>query len=627
MGRPTGVESGVPGWRAIPGRARQGFGRSSLRTSAATRGSPPSTGTRRPPDSRAGSPRSSPRGSKRGAASSSSCAATRRSPRSVGPPGAAGGGRAPGGVRRRSRRRPAAPPRVGIGLDAGEAVPLGDGFRGAALNQAARLCAAAGRGRGPRDRRPRAPRRPGRRARVRGAGANGVQGDRRRRRGHPGAHRRRGRRQPLRPTGPRPTGHTDRRRILRDPAAAAVARARPHRPAHRARPRAALASLALAACPSWQRPHRRRLGPAGDRQDAAGSGARNGGTCGRRHRPLRPGWARPGPGPAARARGSPALTVVDDLDAGGPELARATSALAAELAGRAHLLLVIHRLEAPPPLQALAATLAPEERRRTVGPLDGAAVRAITGLYAGRAADDAPLGEIIAESDGVPAAVHRVASRWARTAATRRLGLSAGRTSTERHELRAAEDALVDDLADLEHVRDLALLYVERDDGDGPVQPRTVCPYKGLAAFDAADADYFFGRDRLVAELVAKSVGARFVGLVGDFGSGKSSALRAGLLPALAAGVLPGSDHWPQVVIRPGETPLAETARALAGRSPMPVCRRPTLPLRSTARSLGSRPAIASSSSSTSSRRSSTRPATRRNGARSSTCSPRSAPA
>ena len=69
-----------------------------------------------------------------------------------------------------------------------------------------------------------------------------------------------------------------------------------------------------------------------------------------------------------------------------------------------------------------------------------------------------------------------------------------------------------------------------------------VCPFKGLAAFDTADAEYYFGRERLVAELVARIVGAPLLGIVGPSGSGKSSVLRAGLLPALAGGVLPGSD-------------------------------------------------------------------------------------
>ena len=69
-----------------------------------------------------------------------------------------------------------------------------------------------------------------------------------------------------------------------------------------------------------------------------------------------------------------------------------------------------------------------------------------------------------------------------------------------------------------------------------------VCPFKGLASFDVADAPYFFGRERLVAELVARLVGAPLLGVVGPSGSGKSSVVRAGLLPALAGGVLPGSE-------------------------------------------------------------------------------------
>ena len=66
-----------------------------------------------------------------------------------------------------------------------------------------------------------------------------------------------------------------------------------------------------------------------------------------------------------------------------------------------------------------------------------------------------------------------------------------------------------------------------------------VCPYKGLAAFEAADAEHYFGRERLVAELVARLVGTGFVGVIGASGSGKSSALRAGLLPALSGASCP----------------------------------------------------------------------------------------
>ena len=47
-----------------------------------------------------------------------------------------------------------------------------------------------------------------------------------------------------------------------------------------------------------------------------------------------------------------------------------------------------------------------------------------------------------------------------------------------------------------------------------------------------------------MAELVARLVGSPLLAVVGPSGSGKSSAVRAGLLPALASGVLPGSERW-----------------------------------------------------------------------------------
>ena len=98
-----------------------------------------------------------------------------------------------------------------------------------------------------------------------------------------------------------------------------------------------------------------------------------------------------------------------------------------------------------------------------------------------------------------------------------------------------------------------------------------VCPFKGLASFEPADADYFFGRERLIAELVARLVGATFLGIVGPSGSGKSSVLRAGLIPALAGGVLPGSERWRRVLIRPGERPLEELRRMFASGAKDPV--------------------------------------------------------
>jgi DNA-binding SARP family transcriptional activator/WD40 repeat protein len=92
-----------------------------------------------------------------------------------------------------------------------------------------------------------------------------------------------------------------------------------------------------------------------------------------------------------------------------------------------------------------------------------------------------------------------------------------------------------------------------------------VCPFKGLAFFDRADAAYFFGRERLVSDVAARLVESTLVGILGPSGIGKSSLLRAGVLPALSAGVLPGSGDWRQLLLRPGERPCTELSRVLGG--------------------------------------------------------------
>lgn len=88
-------------------------------------------------------------------------------------------------------------------------------------------------------------------------------------------------------------------------------------------------------------------------------------------------------------------------------------------------------------------------------------------------------------------------------------------------------------------------------------------PYKGLRPFDEADAADFYGRDDLVAALMAAVERHRFVTVVGPSGSGKSSVVRAGLLPQLAAGAVAGSDRWYPVVFTPGEAPLEALTAAL----------------------------------------------------------------
>lgn len=63
--------------------------------------------------------------------------------------------------------------------------------------------------------------------------------------------------------------------------------------------------------------------------------------------------------------------------------------------------------------------------------------------------------------------------------------------------------------------------------------PSTECPYKGLAPYDVGDGDSFFGRSAEIDELLARLRSARLVVVAGPSGSGKSSLVRAGLVPAL----------------------------------------------------------------------------------------------
>ena len=70
------------------------------------------------------------------------------------------------------------------------------------------------------------------------------------------------------------------------------------------------------------------------------------------------------------------------------------------------------------------------------------------------------------------------------------------------------------------------------------------CPYPGLLPFSTADADRFFGRADIVSDLVARLRERSFVAVVGSSGSGKSSLLRAGLVPTIgdATVITPGHD-------------------------------------------------------------------------------------
>ncbi|MDJ0923454.1 MAG: extracellular solute-binding protein [Acidimicrobiia bacterium] len=92
-------------------------------------------------------------------------------------------------------------------------------------------------------------------------------------------------------------------------------------------------------------------------------------------------------------------------------------------------------------------------------------------------------------------------------------------------------------------------------------------PYLGLRPFAEGDAGVFFGRERLTADLVdflsQRGPTGRFLAVVGPSGSGKSSAVNAGLIPALRRGAVPGSNRWFIVSMYPGQYPFDALAAAL----------------------------------------------------------------
>jgi serine/threonine protein kinase len=137
--------------------------------------------------------------------------------------------------------------------------------------------------------------------------------------------------------------------------------------------------------------------------------------------------------------------------------------------------------------------------------------------------------------------------------------------------------------------RDLNLIIATNETELEPAQgtsisvvlPEPANPYKGLRAFEPADKRDFFGREALIDKLLARLAptnssstsrsalglatngSERFLAIVGPSGSGKSSLIKAGLIPALWSGQLDGSDKWFIVDMLPGAWPLDNLEIAL----------------------------------------------------------------
>jgi len=152
--------------------------------------------------------------------------------------------------------------------------------------------------------------------------------------------------------------------------------------------------------------------------------------------------------------------------------------------------------------------------------------------------------------------------------------------SYERHRRMLAEELGVVPAPALQRLNERILLHdpllLPEQEPPAHIGIRTRNPYKGLRPFREEDAADFFGRDELVEGLLGRlRAGQRLVALVGPSGSGKSSVVAAGLLPALRSGAVDGSNQWLIASMVPGPQPLREVQALLTRTASSPTGPRP----------------------------------------------------
>jgi WD40 repeat protein/class 3 adenylate cyclase len=260
----------------------------------------------------------------------------------------------------------------------------------------------------------------------------------------------------------------------------------------------------------------------------------------------------------AAAQAEAMLVVLDDLDVVGEEAARALCDAHDLIADRSTMVVATVKDPAARPALASAVRLADRtgDGHVLLPAFSLAGAQGIARLYVGEDIDHVPLESMVRASGGLPGRLHESMSEWSRDEAGRRLAAAAQWLARGR-DRRSADLEFANNAIGL----GLARLY----ESPPPETDEAACPYKGLASFEESDAASFFGRERLVGELAARTVHVGLLGVVGASGSGKSSVVAGGLFPSLGAGLLPGSERWRTVRFRPGERPMAELERALGG--------------------------------------------------------------
>lgn len=250
----------------------------------------------------------------------------------------------------------------------------------------------------------------------------------------------------------------------------------------------------------------------------------------------------------------PVLLVLDDLDRADAGVLEVVADLTAEVTSSATLVLGIFRSERGDGGRSTGAGA-----QIALGGLSSQEVAEVCALY-GDAWTTDDLRRIGAASGGLPLAVHEMAAAAARQAMASEVRAATDQAQAAEHRLAAAQQSVADHVVGLQRVAEQRRQQLTSEPGSGTAG---ACPYRGLLPFDVEDAPWFFGRERLVAETIARLASRPVLAVVGASGSGKSSMVRAGVVPAIQGGVLPRSDAWRVEVTTPGAPRTSELWRLL----------------------------------------------------------------
>ena len=250
-----------------------------------------------------------------------------------------------------------------------------------------------------------------------------------------------------------------------------------------------------------------------------------------------------------RSRARPVLVVVDDAEWSDVVTVKTIVTLAGAIEHAPVMLLVIADPSGSGPAIQTLLRLDPSKGRTLH--LDAMSDESLAQLVAADGVDGEGVAAVLAVAGGLPGVARREAAAWAERAASDRLTAAAASSIDATAVAAEARASMFDDVLSLVAARArrdelMSSTWVGRQ------------PYRALAAYEPQDADLFVGRERLVAELAARVLDRRLVAVIGASGSGKSSLVRAGLVPLVRSGLLPGTGPWRTTVTVPGADPESD---------------------------------------------------------------------